>query len=148
MKTYFYWNKIDCPLSTHKACHIRSLNQSIKPIAIPSSGQYTLETHPFKWQVSLCLLRNPNIEIVPGLFDWRKFTKTTNQYYCRHRYYFHLCWTKVARLWSLGVHTYPIALKELAGSLQCGSKNRERFPELKNPRRLRSKRLKVLYHHR
>jgi hypothetical protein len=28
-------------------------------------------------------------------------------------------------------------------SLQCGSKNRERFPELKNPRRLRSKRLSI-----
>ena len=50
--TQNYWEKKsqnhDCQLSTHTACHIRSLNQSIKPIAIPSSGQYTLETHPFK----------------------------------------------------------------------------------------------------
>jgi hypothetical protein len=36
---------------------------------IHPSGQYALETHPFKRAASLCLLRNPNIEIVPVFFD-------------------------------------------------------------------------------
>jgi hypothetical protein len=35
---------------------------------IHPSGQYALETHPFKRAASLCLLRNPNIEIVANAY--------------------------------------------------------------------------------